>query len=41
MAKIDLDLLQFVLERNSVDARLTAQILSDIQEQMKIEKMEA
>lgn len=40
MAKVDLDLLQFVLERNSVDARLTAQILSDIQEQMKIEKME-
>lgn len=41
MAKVDLDLLQFVLERNSVDARLTAQIISDIQEQIKIEKMEA
>lgn len=41
MAKVDLDLLQFVLERNSVDARLTAQILSDIQEQIKLEKMEA
>lgn len=40
MAKIDLDLLQFVLEKNSVDARLTAQILSDIQEQIKLEKME-
>ena len=40
MAKVDLDLLQFVLQRNSVDARLTAQILSDLQEQMKIEKME-
>lgn len=41
MAKVDLDLLQIVLERNSVDARLTAQIISDIQEQIKIEKMEA
>ena len=40
MAKIDLDLLQMVLQRNSVDARLTAQILSDLQEQIKIEKME-
>lgn len=41
MAKVDLDLLQFVLERNSIDARLTAQIISDIQEQIKLEKMEA
>ncbi len=41
MAKVDLDLLQFVLEKNSVDARLSAQILSDIQEQIKLEKMEA
>lgn len=41
MAKVDLEMLQFVLERNAVDARLTAQILSDIQEQIKLEKMEA
>lgn len=41
MAKVDLETLQFVLERNAVDARLTAQILSDIQEQIKLEKMDA
>ncbi len=41
MAKVDLDLLQVVLERNSVDARLTAQIISDLQEEIKLEKMEA
>lgn len=41
MAKVDLDLLQYVLERNSVDARVSAQIISDIQEQIKLEKMEA
>lgn len=41
MAKVDLDLLQIVLERNSVDARLTAQIISDIQEELKLEKLEA
>ena len=41
MAKVDLDLLQVVLERNSVDARLTAQIISDLQEEIKLEKLEA
>ena len=40
MAKIDLDMLQVVLQRNSVDARLTAQIIADLQEELKIEKME-
>lgn len=41
MAKVDLDLLQVVLQRNSVDARLTAQIISDLQEEIKLERMEA
>jgi len=41
MAKVDLDTLQIILERNEVDARLTAQIISDIQERIKLDKMEA
>jgi len=41
MAKVDLDTLQIILERNEVDARLTAQIISDIQEQIKLDKMES
>lgn len=41
MAKIDLEILQMVLERNAVDARLTARILSDLQEEIRLEKLEA
>ena len=40
MAKVDLDIIQMVLDRNSVDARITARIISDLQEELKLEKME-
>ncbi|MCD8284433.1 MAG: hypothetical protein LUD39_04440 [Opitutae bacterium] len=40
MAKVDLDILQMVLQRNSIDAKITAQIISDIQEELKLEKLE-
>ncbi len=40
MAKIDLDTLQLILQRNSINAMVTAQIISDIQEQLRLEKIE-
>lgn len=40
MAKVDLDILQLVLTRNNVDARMTAKIISEIQEEIKLEQME-
>ncbi|MGF0069723.1 hypothetical protein [Candidatus Spyradosoma sp. SGI.093] len=40
MAKVDLDILQLVLTRNKVDARMTAKIISEIQEEIKLEQLE-
>ncbi len=40
MAKVDLEILQMILQRNSVDAKITAKIISDIQEELKLEKIE-
>lgn len=39
MAKVDLDLVKFILQRNQVDTRLVAQILEDIQQE--VEQMQA
>ena len=37
MAKVDLDLVKMVLQRNEVDIRTVAQVLEDLNEEMKLQ----
>lgn len=40
MAKVDLDLVKFILQKNEIDVRKVSSIIEDIEQEMKIQKEE-